>query len=142
TLTISNTVTLGGSGTSGALTNFGTVVWPGSTLYGYNSSAIHNAGVWQAVADNNNLSSQSGTNIFVNAGLFQKTQGNGSTIIGWPFSTTGTTEVRSGTLSLSDRCVQTAGVTMLDGGNLSVSQPLQLLGGVLAGTNTITGTVT
>ena len=53
----------------------------------------------------------------------------------------GTVEASAGTLSLNV-FVQTQGSLVLGGGRVNASSPLQLRGGVLSGTNTITGSVT
>jgi len=145
TLTISNGVTFGANGNGGALTNFGTVVWAaiaGNYLTGYGGAAIHNAGLWEMLADDTIVVSGATTNTFANTGTIQKLTGPGSSTINWDFRSSGTTEVRTGTLSLGGIAIQTAGLIMLDGGNLSSSQPFQLSGGTLAGTNTFTGTLT
>ena len=83
-LTISNTVTLGyNSGqysstpNGGFLTNNGTVIWSSSSTYGYGASVVYNAGLWESVSDGN-LSNQSGTNHFINAGILEKIGGSGT----------------------------------------------------------------
>jgi hypothetical protein len=124
----------------GAITNNGTVIW-GSAIYTYGGVVIHNAGLWQTFGDYS-LLTQAGTNSFINTGTFQKTAGAGSTTVTWPFTNAGLVKVQTGTLSLTDAAVQTAGSTLLNGGNLTVSQPFQLQGGTLAGINTVTGSVT
>jgi hypothetical protein len=78
---------------------------------------------------------------FVNAGLFQKTNGTaaaGATSIDFTFINTGTVEVQTNTLRYSIN-QQTAGLTLLDGGDLAAqAQPIQMLGGVLKGNGPIT----
>ncbi len=56
------------------------------------------------------------------------------------FSNSGTVDVQSGTLNLGSQYVQTAGSTLLDGGN--ISGELNIQGGTLRGSGTITGDVT
>ncbi len=123
TMTISNSVSLGASGTGGALTNYGTVVWPagsGTPIYGYGGTVIYNAGFWQAGADGS-LSSQAGTNTFNNVGTFQKTGNTGTTTIGWAFTTTGTLVTSSGSLSLNNWAGNSVlhGTPNINGGTLT-----------------------
>jgi hypothetical protein len=125
----------------GTLTNNGTVTWSAGTLYGYNGALIYNAGLWDAQSDNQ-LVMASGTPNFINAGTFRKSGGAGTTTIGWPFGSSATIDVRTGTLSLANPFVQTAGLTLLEGGNLLLSQGYYLRGGTLAGTNTVFGSIT
>jgi hypothetical protein len=68
--------------------------------------------------------------------------GTTTTFSGIPFNNYGAVQVQNGTLAINSTFIQTSGLTLLNGGNLSVSQPFQLLGGTLAGTNTIFGSVT
>jgi hypothetical protein len=77
-----------------------------------------------------------------NAGVWQ-VNGTGTATFNnlIPFNNYGTVQIQSGTLAINSTFVQIAGLTALKGGNLNVSQPFQLQGGVLAGTNTITGDV-
>jgi len=146
TLAMSNSFTLGYNNSlangGGTLTNFGKVIWAGDVAsYGYGGTVIHNAGLLQAVA-NNSLNNAVGNNSFINTGTLQKIGGVNPSGINWAFTNTGTLDIRAGGISLGSIAVQTAGLTFLDGGHLTLTQPLQLLGGTLAGTNTITGTVT
>jgi len=59
-------------------------------------------------------------------------------------TTTGSVEVQSGSLAVinSSLYIQSAGLTMLDGGNIAVNSPMQIRGGTLGGTGTIAGSVT
>ncbi len=59
-----------------------------------------------------------------------------------PFINYGTVRATSGTLALNCPYTQFAGITLLDGGNLAATSPLNIQGGTLAGTNTLTGSVT
>jgi virginiamycin B lyase len=63
-----------------------------------------------------------------------------SFIFGVPFSNAGTVDVQGGYLDLASLYVQTAGSTILDGGNLAGQ--LNIQGGVLTGAGTISGKVT
>jgi hypothetical protein len=72
----------------------------------------------------------------------RKSAGTGTDSINVPFNNTATVEIQTGTLSLGGLYIQTAGLTRLNGGNLTVAQPLQIQGGTLIGAGTVTGSVT
>jgi hypothetical protein len=75
-------------------------------------------------------------------GTLVKCAGNGTSSIGLKFNNAGTVSAQSGTLAFSKTFSQSAGATILDGGNLSLTQrPLNLNGGILTGRGTITGNV-
>src|SRR5665213_1381720 len=106
TLTVSNTVSFGynaGNYTAvpngGFLTNNGTVIWAAS-INGYGASVIQNAGLWQFTTDGT-ISTQFGTNTFINVGTLQKTGGTGTSTIAWNFSSTGTIDTTAGLLALN-----------------------------------------
>ncbi len=67
--------------------------------------------------------------------------GDGITRISSAFTTSGTVEVQSGTLSFSGGYMQVAGVTRLNGGALESITPLNIDGGRLEGFGTITADV-
>jgi hypothetical protein len=73
-----------------------------------------------------------------NSGTIRKSAGGATSSIGSPFRNTGTVEVLSGTLALNGH-VQTAGTTLINGGNLSGS--LNFQGGELTGIGSISGSV-
>jgi len=132
----------------GILTNNGTVVMgsPDGTvsLYGYDPTRVYNNGLWlsQSNLTRQFINADGLTNKqFVNAGTFLQT-GDGTTTFGWPFTSSGRAEIQGGTLSMNDLFSQTAGLTLLDGGTLSSTQPYLLLGGSLSGTNTVAASVT
>ncbi len=146
TLAVSNGISFGhnngNNNGGGTLTNFGTVIWTGNfNQNGFGNVVIANAGVWQFF-DNNNLLSISGSNVFVNSGILERPAPAGATTLTWPLLNTGTVQSEAGTLSVQNGFRQTGGQTLLVGGNLSVSPGFQLDGGVLAGSNTVTGPVT
>jgi hypothetical protein len=66
--------------------------------------------------------------------------GNG-TVIDAVFENSGTVDAQLGTLGFMAGYAQTAGVTKLDGGAIASSSPLNIQGGLLAGTGTIFGGV-
>ncbi len=82
-----------------------------------------------------------------NDGRLFKVVGSGVSSIETHFRNTGTIEVRSGTLEFYGGYalthIQTAGHTILNGGNINVTTPgvYQLLGGTLQGSGTITGAI-
>ena len=82
-----------------------------------------------------------------NAGTLVKTAGAGTTTIGSYVRNTGTVEVKTGVLEFYTfgglDYVQSAGQTILNGGDLSMfgPAPLAINGGVLTGQGTITGNV-
>jgi hypothetical protein len=82
-------------------------------------------------------------NYINNAGLFKKSGGTGTSVVGEGiiFNNTGTVEVDSGTLSFQDRFTQSSGMTNLSGGNITFSGTGQFQGGLLTGSGTITGSV-
>ncbi|MGA2867268.1 MAG: hypothetical protein ABSF95_22555, partial [Verrucomicrobiota bacterium] len=79
--------------------------------------------------------------VIYNAGLFRKSGGTGVTPIADTFINTGTVEARSGTLNFNQSYAQSAGLTLLDGGSLASPQPIQILGGTLAGNGVVAASV-
>ena len=79
---------------------------------------------------------------FNNSGTFKKSGGTGATTFEPIFNNGGTAEVQSGTLNFTAAYTQTAGVTLLNGGNLTSSQTLDIQGGTLSGAGTLTANVT
>jgi len=151
TIDLGGTLYLTNSGTytlHGILTNNGTVTMGGTdgsvALYGYDPDRAYNNGLWISQSDYNRqfINADGLTNkLFLNTGTFRQT-GNGTTLFGWPYTSSGTADIQSGSMSMGDLFSQTAGTTLLDGGNLSSTQPFLLLGGQLTGTNTVTASVT
>jgi hypothetical protein len=88
----------------GSLTNNGTVNWSAGSIYGYGppsyNGLVYNAGLWNAQFDGS-LTLASGTPAFINAGTFRKSGGTGITYIYWNFTSTGTFDVQTGSLSCS-----------------------------------------
>jgi uncharacterized repeat protein (TIGR01451 family) len=81
---------------------------------------------------------------FNNAGAFRKVAGAGTTTFDTvPLNNTGMVEVQSGTLALTFGApyTQSAGSTILNGGNISTNTTLNIQGGTLSGAGTITGNV-
>ncbi len=99
TLTLSNTVFFSQNNyyynytNTATLTNYGTVIsagivyGAGNSLVNAGGGIIHNAGVWNSVADDQIASYNNyGTNIFVNVGTLEKTGGSASSTMGWNFN--------------------------------------------------------
>ena len=128
------------------LTNYGTVNWTNATIYsqGASNPQIYNYGLWNAQSDDTfQGGTGGGSTLFDNFGTFVKSGNTGTTILdsGIVFNNTGTVQASSGTVSFGSAFIQNAGQTVLNGGNFTFSQIAQLLGGTLAGTGTITGSV-
>ncbi|MCX6928258.1 MAG: YDG domain-containing protein, partial [Verrucomicrobia bacterium] len=127
----------------GKLINRGTAVWSAGNFTGANGAVFTNAlgATFINSFDGNAPSGAGATPLWVNNGIFQKTNGTaalGATSIDFQFLNTGTVEVQTNTLRYAVN-TQTAGLTLLDGGSLTAqAQPLQLLGGSLVGTGLVT----
>jgi hypothetical protein len=67
--------------------------------------------------------------------------GGTTTFSNLPVTNSGTLNATSGTLTFNGTFTQTAGVTHLAGGNLATSSTIDIQGGILDGTGTITGNV-
>jgi PKD repeat protein len=86
----------------------------------------------------------------VNSGMLAKSgSGNGISGAGVgisrvdvPFTNNGTVSAQSGTMSFTAGYVQTAGSTVVTGGVISASLPMQILGGSVVGTGTIVASIT
>jgi hypothetical protein len=107
---------------------------------------FHNlpGGLFEAQGNNTFNSLTGSTTTFTNEGTVRKTIGTSTTSLGVLFTTTATVTVQTGTLAFSTGYTQTAGITSLAGGNLSLSgalNTLNLQGGTLAGAGTVTGNV-
>ena len=143
TNSVLNIVAGGGDGFNGlVLTNYGTVNWTNTPLYGINNhnAQIYNYGVWNAQSDSTFVGGNNGgTSLFDNFGTFVKTGHTGTTTLdgGVVFSNAGTLSVQSGTLTLQ-------GSHSLGTGNLNFGLNSATNFGVLslAGAVTLTGTVT
>ncbi len=116
------------------MTNSGSITLAGGAIVS-NSPA----GNWNIAADVN----ITGSGAVANAGAFRKTVGSLSSI-NVPFANSGTLESLSGLLNFATPSIytQTAGLTLLNGGNLTNNSPLRIQSGTLAGSGTIFGSVT
>ena len=83
------------------IVNNGTVVWDGGTLYGNQNTGITNNGTWQAETDDTFYGN--GVFTFYNNGIFTKSPSAGTTTFNSvAFDNSGTVNVNSGTLTLTD----------------------------------------
>ncbi|MGA3269239.1 MAG: hypothetical protein ABSE16_20780, partial [Verrucomicrobiota bacterium] len=135
-----NIVAGGGDGFNGSvLTNYGTVNWTNTPLYGIsgNNAQIYNYGLWNAQSDNTFTGGNiGGTSLFDNFGTFTKSGNTGTTILDSAvvFNNTGTVAVESGTLDVN-------GGGTSSGGNLTTSGTgiLNFFSYSFTNTNTFTG---
>jgi hypothetical protein len=138
------TLNIGGSQPtlSRTINNSGTTIYNVANSFVFSNGTFNNlsGGTFDARADKLIFAS-GGTNLFSNAGTLEKTQGAGTTDFNLNVANTGTVEAKSGTLAFNTNYNQTAGVTKLSGGNLSTTTLINIQGGALSGTGTITGNV-
>src|SRR5581483_9714322 len=80
-----------------------------------------------------------GSSSITNNGTFQKSAGTGTTVIDPDFTNAGTVKAQIGTLHFTGTYTQSSGTTTLGAGNIKVTNPMLLNGGVLDGAGTITG---
>jgi hypothetical protein len=126
------------------LINTATANWSGGTLYCYGSAVLSNApsGTFNETFAGN-MTLQSGSPLLANAGQFNVNPGSGGIAsVSVPFTNSGTVQVLSGTLNVSGLYDQTAGLTLLNGGNINNTSPLEIQGGTLAGNGVVSGSVT
>jgi hypothetical protein len=156
TMTGANSVTANGGLTIGPgnvslsgreLVNTGAALWtnngPGDILL-YDGALLSNApsGTFECMGTGV-INFSSGGGVLANEGLFRILGAGASTTIELPFTNNGAVEVDSGALSFSGApYTQMGGLTFLNGGDISNSTPLQILGGVLTGSGLISGSVT
>lgn len=77
----------------------------------------------------------------MNAGLWRKIGGTGTSLLRDTFNNSGIVEIRTGSLTFPSVYTQTDGETLLLGGDITNNSPLRIHGGLLAGTNFISGSV-
>ncbi|HXJ75889.1 MAG TPA: hypothetical protein VNM37_23745, partial [Candidatus Dormibacteraeota bacterium] len=138
-LSINGNVTLNGA----KLINPATALWSAGNFVGANGAVFSNllGATFENTFDGNAASGAGAAPLFVNAGSFRKTGGTaplGTTSIDFSFINTGLVEVQTNTLRYAAN-QQTAGLTLLDGGDLAAqANSLQFLGGSLMGTGLVT----
>ncbi|MBI3863194.1 MAG: Ig-like domain repeat protein, partial [Planctomycetia bacterium] len=144
------------------INNTGTAIWDAGLILAYDGAVINNLpGATFEVHSGydllygNGLGGLGATATFHNAGTFRKTRdttpinpsglnytdlGDG-TQMEVNFDNTGTVDALVGTLTFVDGYTQTAGSTILGGGAIASSSPLNIQGGLLDGNGTISGGV-
>src|SRR5262249_41209995 len=127
------------------LNNAGTATWIGGAgfqMVFFNSAQFNNqlGGVLDLQTDQS-FALQSGTPAFNNAGTLKKSGGAGATGFSVALNNSGTVQALSGTLNFVGTFTQTAGNTFLNGGSIQTSTQLNIQGGTLTGSGTITGNV-
>jgi hypothetical protein len=114
------------------LTNYGTVNWTNTPLYGFygNNAQIYNYGLWNAQSDDTFIGAYQGnTTLFDNFGTFRKSGNAGVTTLdaGVVFNNSGVLDAQSGTLSLGTYDL-TGGTMNFGIGSLSNSAQIALAG--------------
>ena len=134
------------------LNNAGTALWHSGGIFAGEGAVINNlAGATFNAESEADLGYSSGTQAtFHNAGTFRKSgtaesshldSYMGGTGIDAVFNNSGTVEVFAGTLNFSGGFTQTAGVTLITGGSVATSSPINLWGGTLEGIGTVFGQI-
>jgi hypothetical protein len=123
------------------LTNNGTTNLAGGFI-NFASGTFNNNAAFNAQPDGS-FGNVGGTNSFNNnaSGTFTRDTGAGNFDVGIPFANVGTVNASSGTIRFLGIFTQTAGQTILNGGNIFTSSGLNIQGGTLKGSGTITGNV-
>ena len=122
---------------SGNVNSSSNAVLAGATLTGTNGVL---GGLWTWTSGN--IASGSTLTIGTN-GVLALAGPNGTTYtVSGTLTNTGSVQASNGTLNFAGAYVQTAGLTLMNGGNVQASQPIQIRGGTLQGVGTITGSVT
>jgi len=125
------------------LNNMGTATWISGEVRPGTGTVINNTGTWDAEIDSLiQPVFNGGAGTFTNSGTFVKSVGSGTTTVSVPFANNGTVDVRTGTLNVGgSNYTQTAGITSLTGGALTSSTNINIMGGALEGSGTVTGPV-
>ncbi len=128
------------------LTCTGTTNWTAGVNLGLwtgTGSVINNSGTWDAQVDGGAIVNHyGGATSFNNTGTFKKSAGAGTTSVSISFTNSGTVDAQSGTLNMSSSSyTQTAGTTRLSGGAFTSTTNVNIQGGTLAGSGTVTGPV-
>jgi hypothetical protein len=125
------------------LNNPATATWSGTGSFRVGSgSVVDNTGTWDCQSDAIISFLGGAAPTFNNSGTFRKSAGAGTTTVGIHFGNSGTVDVQSGTLDVSNASyTQTAGLTKLTGGSISSTTNINIQGGLLGGSGTVTGPV-
>ena len=149
-VTVNNVLTISGGATKlleGACTlvNTATANWSGGTIELSSPAVISNAagGTFNVTFGGTAVGVGGAGALFANAGQFNASAGSGNVAaMSVPFNNSGTLVVNSGTLGFQSPYAQTAGLTLLNGGNIDNTYGLEIQGGTLAGSGTVFGSVT
>ena len=124
----------------------------GSLHMGSGAVLTNKSGITFSILDDSSVFNDGGLTApaFLNSGRLSKSgSGNGVSGVGAgvsridvPFTNNGMVVAESGTLRFTSSYVQTAGFTVLTGGVISASVPLDIRGGSVIGSGTIVATVT
>jgi hypothetical protein len=129
------------------LTLNGSTQWNSGTLSLGGGAVVHNTATGTFDIRNNLFMSLSGSpagEMFNNEGTLLKSAGGSTATIDVPATNSGTFEINSGSVSFTRAAyLQTAGKTILNGGNLAaqVGIGVDIQGGSLTGSGTVTGSV-
>jgi hypothetical protein len=140
---LSGLVGINGSRTLNTFANTSWTSGSGDGMWTGTGSVINNGGIWDVPVDGGAIVNHyGGATTFNNSGTLKKSAGIGTTSISIPLNNTGTVEVQSGILKVSNSSyTQTAGTTKLTGGALTSTTNMNIQGGSLAGSGTVTGPV-
>jgi hypothetical protein len=153
TLTNNGTLTLSGSTAKSlnnvTLNNAGTVIWTGTGVVLGNTGAVFNNlvnGVFDAQDNATFRWGGFGAGLTIdNLGIFRKSAGTGTTVIGGgsnvTFTNAGTIESQAGVLNFTGGYTQSEGTTNLSGGNIAATGTVSIQGGTLSGSGTVTAAV-
>ncbi|MHC5111458.1 MAG: hypothetical protein ACYTHJ_16450 [Planctomycetota bacterium] len=126
-----------------SLVSAGTAQWTGiGNITLGDGAALNNLGMFNVETDADIRREPLGDPQVSNLGLFAKRSGSGITEIDPPFANAAMVEVNSGILQFNDEYTQSEGSTRLSGGDITALTGLEISGGVLEGSGTVTGSVT
>ena len=122
----------------------GTTTWTGGSVRPGSGALISNAGLWDIQGDTSMAVLPGAPPRFDNlaGGTLRKSAGAGAATSNVPFTNAGVVRAMSGTLSFSGGYTQSAGSTLVEGGVLSSTTPLDIQGGTVGGSGTIAAAVT
>lgn len=124
----------------GTLINAGAGLWSGGQVVCGNTAGFSNTPAASLDFQADGVAFV-GTPAFANAGTLRKAAGAGTTTINVPCNNSGLVQSDTGTLNFTTAFIQNGGQTLLNGGNFAFAQTAQLRGGALAGSGTVTGSV-
>jgi len=147
TTTVNGTLTIGGGSVKSVngrtLNTSGTTNWIQATfsMQVGNGGVINNSGVWDCQTDRA-MTNLGGTAAFNNAGTFKKSGASGQSAIGIPFNNSGSVQALAGILQFTAGYTQAAGATTVNGGVIASTTTMNIDGGIVSGSGTITANIT